>query len=86
MVESVVKCIEAQTNEMFKGGVDSVRYDEPMDKVVMDLSKNIAEIKDSLVKNLFTSAVKKFVEKHFPFLKCDFIGDNSLIFTKSLWV
>lgn len=86
MVESVVKCIEAQTNEMFKGGVDSVRYDEPMDKVIMDLSKNIAEIQDSLVKNLFTSALQKFVEKHFPFLKCVHISKDEMFFEKAQWV
>lgn len=86
MVESVMKCIEAQANEMFKGGVAEVRYDEPKDVVIMSLSDNVAEITDKAVKNLFTSALKKFVEDKFPFLKCDYISGGILIFKKSQWV
>ena len=71
---------------MFKGGDDSVRYDEPKDVIVMNLSDNIAAITDKTVKNLFTSELKKFVENNFPFLKCDYISGGILIFKKSQWV
>ena len=57
MVESVVKCIDTQTNEMFKGGVTSVSYDETLDRVIVKIADNLAEIKDTSIKNFFTNAV-----------------------------
>lgn len=86
MVESVVKCIDAQTNEMFKGGVTGVSYDETLDRVVVKIADNIADIKDNSVKSFFTNAVEKFIENHFPFLKFDFITESEMFFTKTLWV
>lgn len=86
MVQSVIKCIEAQSNEMFKGGIANVSYDETLDRVIVKLSDNIADIKDNLVKGMFTNAVKRFVENHFPFLKSDTENNSEILFTKSLWV
>lgn len=86
MVESVMRCIEAQANEMFRGGIQAVSYDAERDEVVVKLSDNIAGITDNLVKNMFTSAVKRFVESHFPFLKADVENNSELLFKKAQWV
>lgn len=86
MVDSVVKCIDAQTNEMFKGGVVGVSYDETLDRVVVKIADNIASIKDNSIKNSFTNIVGKFIENHFPFLKFDCTMGATMFFTKTLWV
>lgn len=86
MVESVVKCIDTQTNEMFKGGVTGVSYDETLDRVIVKIADNLAEIKDTSIKSFFTNAVEKFIENHFPFLKFDCTRDSRMYFTKTLWV
>lgn len=86
MVESVVKCIDAQTNEMFKDGVVGVSYDETLDRIVVKIADNIAEIKDNSIKSFFTNAVEKFIENHFPFLKFECTMDSHMFFTKTLWV
>ena len=86
MVNSVVKCIDAQTNEMFKGGVVGVSYDETLDRVIVKIADNIASIKDNSIKNSFTTIVEKFIENHFPFLKLDCTMGATMFFTKALWV
>lgn len=86
MVESVVKCIDTQTNEMFKGGVTGVSYDETLDRVVVKIADNIAEIKDTSIKCSFIGIVEKFIEYHFPFLKFDCTKDSKMFFIKALWL
>lgn len=86
MVESVVKCIDTQTNEMFKGGVTGVSYDETLDRVVVKIADNIAEIKDTSIKNSFIGIVEEFIENHFPFLKFDCTKDSKMFFIKALWL
>ena len=86
MVESVVKCIDAQAEEMFKGGVTGVSYDETLDRVVVKIADNIAELKDTSIKSFFTNAVEKFIENHFPFLRIDNVKESEMWFTKTLWI
>lgn len=86
MVDSVVKCIDAQTNEMFKGGVVGVSYDETLDRVIVKIADNIAESRDTSIKSFFTTIVEKFIENHFPFLKFDCTMGATMFFTKTLWI
>jgi len=85
MIKSVCSCIQTQASDMFKTELN-VGYNESIDRIVVEMQKDITDIKDTKAKGMYISVIKKFIEMHFPFLRSDYDTDNSLVFTKTQWV
>lgn len=85
MIKSVCSCIQVKASDMFKTDLN-VDYNESLDRIVVKMQNDITDIKDTKVKTMYTSVIKKFIEMHFPFLKADYDTDDTLVFTKTLWL